>query len=120
MDEGIWGLIAIGAVLWGISAISFGEREGIVKSSDCRETVTLESDTLKKYYKTFTCSYQKTKGGKIMSGECIHIENPSSIFSSSNECSVAYVYYRKQDGICIDKKFPYLGRDDKCYTEYQF
>lgn len=120
MDEFIGGLIGIGVVLWGVSAVFFGEREGIVKTSDCRETVTLQSDTLQKYYKTFTCSNEKTNKGTIMRGVCTHVDTPGSIFSSSNDCSVAYVYERKQDTVCADKKFPYLGRDDLCHTDYQY
>ena len=121
MDELIGVVVFIGAVLWGVSAISFGERDGTAKISDCREIITLQPDTKQKYYKAFTCSYDKTNNGSIMGGTCIHIESAGSTFSSSNECAVAYVYTRKQqDGLCTDKKFPYLGRDDKCYTEQQF
>ena len=119
MDESIVGLIIIGGVLWGISAGFFGEREGIVKISDCRETVTLPSDTWQKYYKTFTCSYDKTNSGAIMRGACAHIDTAGTIFSSSNACSAAYVYQIKNLS-CSNKSFPYIGRDDKCYAQYQY
>jgi hypothetical protein len=115
-EGGLVTIVVIGLILWGISALFFGEREGTVNVSDCRETISLQPDTFQKYYKTFTCTTQKTKSGLLMRGVCIHVDTDGSIFSSSHSCAVAYVYEKKQEGHCTDPKFPYLGEDDKCYS----
>ena len=109
-------LAVIALVVWGGEKLFFGEREGVVKYDDCRQIITLPSDTLQKYYKTFTCTYSKTKSGKIMGGECVHIENEGSLFTSSHACSEAYVYQRKSEENCTDPKAPYLGYDDMCHA----
>ncbi len=125
---GIAILLVFCLVVWGILSllgVSFGvENEGIVKYDDCRQTITIQEDSWQRYLKQFTCNYIKTKSGKIMSGECIHIVNDSSLFGSNHTCATAYVYQKKQDPAC-DKNtkdgvsYPYLGYDDMCYTSPQ-
>jgi hypothetical protein len=115
IGSGIGVLIVIVLVLWGVYALfGWGERSGVVKYDDCREIVTLQPDTLQKYYRTFTCGYWRTKSGKIMSGECVRIVNDSSLLSSSHTCATAYVYTKKQEGNCTDPTHPYLTYDDMC------
>lgn len=94
----------------------FWEREGMVKYDDCRQVITLAPDTWQRYFHTFTCSYLKTKSGKIMRGECVRIENDKSLLSSSHTCATAYVYEKKQEGSCTDPAHPYLTYDDMCST----
>ncbi len=118
---GIFALIVIGLIGWGIASlfgVSFGiTNEGVVKYDDCRTTVTLQSDSWEKYFKKFTCTYDKTQSGKIISGVCVHTDNDSSLLATSSTCSTAYIYELKQDPtICTDPKYPYLRYDDKCWT----
>jgi len=117
-DSAALGVLALILVAYGIFWLieQPGEREGFVNISDCRETVTLTPDTFQKYFKPFTCTNRETRSGKIMGGQCVHIEYDSSLFSSSNVCKTAYVYEEPPDALCADPKYPYLGYDDKCYT----
>lgn len=115
-------LVILGGIYWSVVGATrlwgsfFGEREGIIKYDDCRAIVTLQPDTLQKYYRTFTCGYNRTKSGKIMSGECVRIVNDKSFFSSSHTCATAYVYEKEQEGNCTDPARPYLTYDDMCST----
>jgi hypothetical protein len=84
--------ILIGAAIWVTHFVFFGEREGTVKYEDCREVITLQPDTLQAFFKSFTCSYRKAKGGTIMQGLCVHADSDSTLFSSSHACATAYVY----------------------------
>ena len=121
-DSVVWGwgcLIAIGLIVWGITALIGGESEGYVKYDDCRQTITLASNNWQKYYEKFTCTYQKTQSGKIMSGECVHIDNAGTLFSASNACVTAYVYEKTQDKVCTNSSNPYLGYNDMCYSQPQ-
>lgn len=113
------GVLAL--VIWGIGSIfgvSFGiENEGVVKYDDCRTTVTLQSNSWERYFKKFTCEYDKTQSGKIISGVCVHTDNDSSLLATSSTCSTAYIYELKQDpAVCTDPKYPFLRYDDKCWT----
>lgn len=127
-DEGALGcLVIIGIIGWAIYTyqpitIFGGEREGSVKFDDCREVVYLNPDTIQKYYKTFTCSYRKTDKGVLLNSNCVHVDNDSTLFTSSHTCKTAYVYsfqLEKNHGGCSDLAYPYLGYDDKCYSEPQ-
>jgi hypothetical protein len=113
-------LALIGLAIWGGSSIFFGEREGFIKYEDCREVIRLQPDTLQKYYKTFTCSYRKTKSGKHMGGVCVHVDSAGTLFSASNACTSAYVYQAEsQNEGCKQPAYPYLGYDDQCHKEPQ-
>ncbi|MBU6415420.1 hypothetical protein KGQ34_04260 [Patescibacteria group bacterium] len=116
-------LIMISFVFWGIHGLlGWGEREGVVKYDDCREVVTLTPDTWQKLYHTFSCTYsRKTKSGRSMGGgECVRIENDSSLFSTSHTCATAYVYEKDPSGgVCTDPTHPYLTYDDTCSADPQ-
>jgi hypothetical protein len=122
---GIIAIAFIALIVWGVySSFGWGEREGVVKYDDCRSVVMLSSDTWQKFYKTFTCTYAKTQSGKVMSGECVHIDTAGTAFSASSACETAYVYEKAQDSACKGNTkdgvpYPYLGYDDKCYTTPQ-
>lgn len=120
-DSEIGGIIIlaiIGLILFGFFGISFGiENEGTVKYDDCRQEITLNDGDWQTYTKKFTCTYKKTKSGAMMGGECVHIVNDSSLFSSSHTCATAYVYEKKQEDICTDPIYPYLTYDDKCSSK---
>ena len=124
--QGLGGLVILAIVVlvgWGVLSlfgISFGvENEGTVSYGDCRQTITIQDHSWKTYLYQFTCNYAKTKSGKIMSGECVHIINDSALFSSSHTCATAYVYEKNQSGGCTNAPNLYLGYDDMCYTTPQ-
>ena len=108
-------LVIIGLIIWGVTSLVGGEREGFVKYDDCRQTINLKADTLQKYYKKFTCSYSNTLSGKIMGGTCVHVDTSGGLFSNESTCETAYVYEKDPEVTC-SKEYPYLGIDDKCYT----
>ena len=114
-DSDLVGLIilaCIGLFVWWW--VSNTEREGYVKHDDCRETVILSPNSLQKYIYTFTCSSYRTKSGKVINGECVRVEYEGFLFSSSKACSVAYVY--EMTPACSDPKYPYMGKDERCYA----
>ena len=105
-------LIVASAFLTGCGdGIESGEVAGIVKYSDCRETVFVKEHDLRHVLKTYVCDYNKTNAGVIMSGTCVHVS-----LNNDGSCKRAYVYYKKQANVC-DKDHPVLHYDDRCYTE---
>jgi hypothetical protein len=120
--SGIVWLVIVALAIWGGTAYFGGEREGTVKIDDCREMIELKPDTLRKYYETFTCSYNHTESGIERSAVCTRIDTDSTLFSASHACATAYVYERhlkKNGGGCRDPALPYLGYDDRCYADPQ-
>jgi hypothetical protein len=111
----VWSILSGIASFWKSSR----EQEGVVKYDDCRQIITIQDGSWQTYYHKFTCSYIKTKSGAIMSGECVRVENDSSLFSSSHTCSTAYVYEKKINNPCTVAPNIYLGYDDMCYTTPQ-
>ena len=93
--------------------------EGTVKYDDCRQVIQLQPNDWHTYFGTFTGITEKTKAGKVMSGEFVRIKNDNSFLGSSHTCATAYVYEKKQEGNCTDPVYPYLGYDDQCYTTPQ-
>ncbi|MFH1565538.1 MAG: hypothetical protein ABIC82_06940 [bacterium] len=93
------------------------EREGTIKYDDCREIIEIKDDSILKFFKDFTCSYSKTKTGKIMSGNCVNIKT-----TSENQCLRAYIYYVEPEIKCPDEVNGYLGYDGECHcnTGYSF
>jgi hypothetical protein len=89
--------------------VGCGEQEGTVEWSDCREKIYLKEEDLSTLIGSYTCQYQKTDKGRIMSGLCVRISY------DGHTCKTAYIYYKKQEKICTDPKYPYLGKDDMCY-----
>lgn len=90
------------------------EREGMVNIDDCRETIKIKSDNIKTYYKTFTCTYEKTDKGDIMSGACINLK--TGLFS--DKCKIAYIYERGPSKKCPENG--YLNQDGNCYCDEGF
>jgi len=84
------------------------EREGTVKYSDCREVVEVRETDPFMMLKRFTCRYDKTEKGTIMSGTCVSID-----YDISGTCKVAYRYFKKQANVC-SVEFPILRYDDRC------
>lgn len=105
---GIVGLIVIGLIIWGLVSWIGGEQEGIVNTSDCRSVVTLQSNTLQKYYKKFTCEYLRDSKGEITGGTCAHVNTNSTVFSSGSACETAYVYQVAPQITCPDTTNGYL------------
>lgn len=107
------------AILSVIMSACGGEREGTIDYSDCRQVVTLASDNLQQFYKTFTCNYLRRKSGKIVGGSCVHVDTYSGgLFgSNSGKCETAYIYYieAKPDPGC-SKDYPYKGANGLCYS----
>jgi len=124
---GIVSLIVLGLIIAGVLWIfgfNFGmKNEGIVDYSDCREIITLKSDSWQTYFHSFTCNTRKTQSGAIMGGECVSIKNDGSLFCSSHTCATAYIYKIEsthcKDTIKDGVAYPYLGYDDMCYTTPQ-
>jgi hypothetical protein len=104
---GIAGVDKIQNALW-------GEREGTIKTDDCRARIPVKEGSFDTWFKKFTCTYRKTNAGTIMSGYCEAIET-----SDAGACGVVYFYEKKPPNLCTDPKFPYLGEDDRCHTELQ-
>jgi hypothetical protein len=97
-----------------------GADEGTVEFDDCRTIITLPTDTLQKYYKTFTCVYARRASGKIVSATCVHVDIDAGLLSGSGKCKTAYVYTSDQtqpDRGCT-KGFLFLGKE-KCYKNWQ-
>jgi hypothetical protein len=93
-----------------IMLTSCGEREGTVRTSDCREKITINEKSIEALTKTFTCQYYKTRQGRIMGGLCVHID-----YDNNGQCKASYTYYKEQDNVCLDKANPRLREDDMCY-----
>ena len=114
---GIVAVVFIGlAIMGGVQVIKNflgGEQEGFVKYDDCRETITLKESDMERFFHKFTCTVRETASGKSMGGNCVSVKTENGI------CTQAYVYEKKQDAVCTDPKYPYLGNDDKCYVYQQ-
>src|SRR5437899_2227211 len=87
------------------------EREGTVKYDDCREVVTIDHKSWHRYLNDFTCAYQRTINGKVMAGECVHVE---TTFLGAG-CRIAYVYQKQPQLKCPPHST--LTVDDKCTCE---
>ena len=105
-------LMVIIAVGYALENTIWGEREGFVKTNDCRTTIPIKPGSPETWFKTFTCAYQKTKSGKIMGGTC-----QSVVLADNGVCETVYVYEKPQPDVCTDPKYPYLGYDDMCHTQ---
>jgi hypothetical protein len=117
----MWGVVVlavIGLICYGAYSLfvniggAVGEQEGYVKSDDCRETVLLQEDTAQKYFKQFTCTYIKTRSGKILGGTCAHVV----MDGSPAYCKTVYTYQKPSQINCSDPKFPFAGTDDLCHA----
>src|SRR5262249_27310265 len=107
-------VIVAGGVGYWLAESVWGEREGTVRTNDCRTTIPVKDGSSDTWFKKFTCQYQGTKSGKIMGGFCQAV-----VLTNGGECETVYVYEKHQANVCTDPKFPYLGYDDLCHTELQ-
>jgi len=94
------------------------EREGIVDITDCPEKLYLDHGTkqgsrpLEYLFTTFTCQYDRTRGGRsIIGGFCIAREN--ALFHAG--CVRAAMYTRKSDIHCPAHQ--HAKDDGKCYCD---
>ena len=100
-------VLLLAIVLLGVGC----EREGTIKTSDCREEIELKENDLTTFLKDFTCDYTKTENGKILNGECY------SVKIKNGECRTVWSYEKKSEVNC-SKEFPFAGYDSKCYKEW--
>jgi hypothetical protein len=116
VKDTISGLCVLAGVVAGIAWLHsalWGEREGTIKTDDCRTKITLTEDSPSTWFKQFTCTYHKTKTAKLISGYCEAVE------TTAGACDTVYFYDKKAPKLCTDPKFPYLGYDDMCHTDPQ-
>jgi hypothetical protein len=91
----------------------WGEQEGVTRYEDCRDKIYIEQASSDALFKRFTCSYSKTRTGKLLSGLCIHVVTEGPV------CQAAYIYNKKAEITCTDPKFPYPAYDDLCHSDPQ-
>lgn len=84
------------------------EREGSVEFEDCREFIQIDENSFSTFYKTFTCTYEKTDNGDIMSGLCVRVE-----LTKNNECKKAFAYEKSAYKECPEGE--YLDKVGECY-----
>ncbi|MGO8945885.1 MAG: hypothetical protein ACLQJ7_19720 [Syntrophobacteraceae bacterium] len=93
-----------------------GEREGVIKTEDCRETVRLSDDAFQwqSYWETFTCGYVRRASGKLINKTC------ERVVMNGGYCQTAYIYYYHADpDPGCTKAYPYMGKDagkDACFA----
>jgi hypothetical protein len=109
----ILGIVLVGGAVVGIHGFFWGEQEGYVRAGDCRNTVFLKQNSPETWFKKFTCSYVKSRSGKVMSGTCVHLETEGPV------CQTAYRYEKIPEVRCTDPNFPYIGEDDQCHSNSQ-
>jgi hypothetical protein len=119
--RGLFFMVFVGFCIWGCLylLLGWGEKEGVIDYSSCRQVVKLSPDTMEKYFYTFVGSDMKTQSGQIIGGEFVRIEMDDSY--PVHLCAKAYIYDPQQPpNVCLeDPTRPYLGYDDKCYdTKY--
>jgi hypothetical protein len=107
-------LVLLGVYLNQGDSLLGGEREGIVKYDDCREIVRLKDNPTKKYYETFTCTYERTVHGKILAGQCARVDLP--LFR--NGCDTAYVYEKQSEISCGPNSTPTYDEHCRCNDGY--
>jgi hypothetical protein len=70
-----------------------GNAKGI-KTDDCRATIHVKEGSWDTFFKTFTCTYRKTKSGTIMGSFCQAVET-----NSAGVCTAVYSYEKKSLGV---------------------
>lgn len=74
------------------------EHEGYLDTSDCRENIPIQEDSLESYLHNFSCVYNKNSDGRIKSGLCCAID--AAAFT--NKCIKAYCYEKSAQIACGD------------------
>jgi hypothetical protein len=113
-----WGclivLALIGCGLVWVHNTVWGEREGSIKTEDCRAKITVKEGSSETWFKKFTCTYQRTKQGKVLSGYCEAVDT-----NAAGICETVYFYEKKPLLVCTSPLMPYLGDDDRCHADPQ-
>jgi hypothetical protein len=104
--------IGVAGVVWLYTTI-WGEQEGQVNYEDCRNKITIQEGSADALFKDFTCTYGKTRSGKILNGICAHVVTEGPV------CQTVYIYSKKSQVVCSDPKFPFAGYDDLCHMDPQ-
>ncbi|CAN5722388.1 hypothetical protein BH11PAT2_BH11PAT2_09350 [soil metagenome] len=120
-DSGIYGIIGLailGLIIFGAySAFNYaagGEQEGVIDYSDCRQTVNLKEGDWDTHTKKFTCNLYKTTTGKIISGQCVHVE-----LTAEGKCNTAYVYDKTPELSCNGSN-QHVSEDAACVCDYGY
>jgi hypothetical protein len=79
------------ALIWVHGAI-WGEREGFIKTEDCRTKIPVKQGSPDTWFKKFTCTYEKTDGGRIVGGFCQAVET-----DDAGVCTLVYSYEKKPE-----------------------
>jgi hypothetical protein len=106
-------IVIFSAIRWGVESL-WGEREGTIRTNDCRTRISVVEGSSETWFKKFTCSYKKTVKGYLISGYCEAVDT-----NSAGVCETVYFYPRKVPNLCTDPKYPHLGQDGMCHTEPQ-
>jgi hypothetical protein len=107
-------LSLLGAGLLWIHNTVWGEREGSIQTDDCRARILIKENSCETWFKKFTCTYQRTKGGKLISGTCEAVDT-----DAAGKCETVYFYEKKNPLSCTSPLEPYLGDDDLCHDTPQ-
>jgi len=105
-------LIGAGVFAWLYTTI-WNEQEGEARYEDCRNKITIQEGSAGALFKSFTCTYAKTRSGKILGGTCVHVVTEGPV------CQTVYIYNKKSQVVCSDPKFPYAAYDDLCHSTPQ-
>ena len=100
------------AAIFFIHELIWGEQEGIVKTGDCRSTVTVAEGAPATWFKKFTCDYVRSRAGKIIGGNCIAVDIEGAA------CKAVYVYKKRSTVACAEPT-PYVGFDEQCHSDPQ-
>jgi hypothetical protein len=109
-------LLALALILGGLIKMHnsiWGEREGVVKVDDCRNSIEIQEGSVRTWFKTFTCTAKKTESGKIISGFC------HSVVTEGSVCQTVYTYSKKPEIRCSNPNFSFPGYDDICHSNAQ-
>jgi hypothetical protein len=107
-------LLFVAGLVWIHQAI-WGEREGTIKTDDCRARIVIKEGSSETWFKKFTCSYEKTRGGTIVGGYCEAVD-----INSAGACETVYVYTKDIQNSCgANPTAPYLGDDNLCHATPQ-
>jgi len=100
LSELAWGVAGLlmlgvfGAGLFWLTAALWGEREGTIKTDDCRTRITLKEGSPTTWFKKFTCTYKKTNKGNLMSGYCEAVE------TNAGTCDTVYFFWKRYIAFC--------------------
>ena len=102
-------LAIFGFIIWGVFSLIGGEQMGVVDYHDCRQTIDLKEGDWSTFSKKFTCNLYKAANGKILGGECVHVD-----LSSDGRCEAAYIYQKEPEIKCLDIVNGYLNAEGQC------